>query len=79
MIVRQVVKMSWTIADLQVPIEDHAILLENGRIAVLTREPPAEVELISLPDGIALPGRRFARKLRARDGPWGVRKAVPRA
>ncbi len=56
---RLVIKTAWTIATLggrQVPIEDLAIVVEGGRIADLTRSPPADAQTIAVPGGIAVPG-----------------------
>jgi cytosine/adenosine deaminase-related metal-dependent hydrolase len=56
---RLVIKTAWTIATIgerQVPVENLAIVVEDGRIADLTRSPPADAETISLAQGIAVPG-----------------------
>ncbi|SDR64367.1 Cytosine/adenosine deaminase [Rhizobiales bacterium GAS113] len=56
---RLVIKTAWTIATIgerQVPVEGLAIVVEKGRIADLTRSPPADADTISLPQGIAMPG-----------------------
>ncbi|MFI5013246.1 MAG: amidohydrolase family protein [Hyphomicrobiales bacterium] len=56
---RLVIRTAWTIATLegrQVPLPDHAIVVEEGRIADVTRDPPADTEVIAVPGGIAVPG-----------------------
>ncbi|MBL8698268.1 MAG: amidohydrolase family protein [Alphaproteobacteria bacterium] len=56
---RIVIRTAWTIADVggrQVPLPEHAIVVEGDRIADVTREPPRDAETIDLPGGIACPG-----------------------
>jgi cytosine/adenosine deaminase-related metal-dependent hydrolase len=53
-----VVKAEWTIrtfADRQIPVRDHAVVIDGERIVDVTREPPAW-PTIDVPGGIALPG-----------------------
>jgi cytosine/adenosine deaminase-related metal-dependent hydrolase len=56
---RLVIRADWTIVHMngrQVPVEGLLIVVEDGRIADLTREPPTEGETIAIPGGIAFPG-----------------------
>jgi cytosine/adenosine deaminase-related metal-dependent hydrolase len=56
---RLMIRADWTIVHTQgrhVPVEGLCIIIENGRIADLTREPPSEGETITVPGGIAFPG-----------------------
>ena len=56
---RQVIRTAWTIAfrnQRHVPQPGHAVVIEDGRIADVTREPPEDAERIEVPEGIALPG-----------------------
>jgi cytosine/adenosine deaminase-related metal-dependent hydrolase len=55
---RLIIRADWTIAHMngrQVPVEDLSLIVEDGCIADLTREPP-EGETIAIPGGIAFPG-----------------------
>ena len=55
---RLIIRADWTIVhrnDRQVPIEGVSIVVEDGRIADLTREPP-QGETIVVPGGVAFPG-----------------------
>jgi cytosine/adenosine deaminase-related metal-dependent hydrolase len=53
-----VIEAAWTIAtmDRQVPIENVAIVVEDGCIADLTRSPPADGDTVSVAGGIVVPG-----------------------
>ena len=56
---RLIIRADWTIVHMngrQVPVEGLVIVVEDGRIADLTREPPTEGETIAIPGGIAFPG-----------------------
>src|SRR5215207_7901120 len=56
---RLVIRADWTIVHMngrQVPVEGLVIVVEDGRIVDLTREPPTEGETIAIPGGIAFPG-----------------------
>jgi cytosine/adenosine deaminase-related metal-dependent hydrolase len=39
-----------------VALQGHAIVVEDGRIADLTRDPPEDAHTIAVPGGIAVPG-----------------------
>jgi cytosine/adenosine deaminase-related metal-dependent hydrolase len=57
--VRLVVRTEWTIrtaASRQVPVKDHAVVIEDGRIADITGDPPSDWQTIDVPGGIAFPG-----------------------
>jgi cytosine/adenosine deaminase-related metal-dependent hydrolase len=56
---RLVIETAWTIATIggrQIPLEDHAVVVESGRIVDVTRHPPEDAETIAVPGGIAAPG-----------------------
>lgn len=56
---RTVVKVEWVIRSLrdkQIPVKDQAVVIENGRIADVTSDPPTDAETIEIPGGIAFPG-----------------------
>jgi 5-methylthioadenosine/S-adenosylhomocysteine deaminase len=56
---RLVVKTDWTVAasaGRHVALQGHAIVVEDGRIADLTRDPPEDARTIAVPGGIAVPG-----------------------
>jgi 5-methylthioadenosine/S-adenosylhomocysteine deaminase len=56
---RLVVKAEWTIrcvADRQVPAKDLSIVIDNGRIVDVTRDPPSTWPTIDVAGGIAFPG-----------------------
>ncbi len=56
---RTVIKTEWTIRSLkdrQVPVKGQAVVIENGRIADVTADPPTDAETIEVPGGIAVPG-----------------------
>jgi cytosine/adenosine deaminase-related metal-dependent hydrolase len=56
---RLIVRADWTIVHRegwQVPTEGVAIVIEQGRIADVTHNPPSEGERIDMPGGIAFPG-----------------------
>jgi cytosine/adenosine deaminase-related metal-dependent hydrolase len=54
-----VVKAEWIIRSLkdkQIPVRDQAVVIENGRIADITADAPADAETIEVPGGIVVPG-----------------------
>lgn len=56
---RTVVKAEWVIRSLkdkQIPVQGQAVVIENGRIADVTAEPPADASTIEVPGGIVFPG-----------------------
>ncbi len=56
---RLVVRTEWTIRTVgnrQVPVKDHALVIEDGRIADIVRDPPSDWQTIDIPGGIAFPG-----------------------
>lgn len=58
-VTRLVIRTAWTIAwrkGRHVPLEDHALVVETGRIVDVTPTPPEDAETIAIPDGIAFPG-----------------------
>jgi cytosine/adenosine deaminase-related metal-dependent hydrolase len=57
--VRLVVRTEWTIRTVggrQVPMKDQAVVVEDGRIADVTADPPSGWQSIDVPGGIAFPG-----------------------
>ena len=56
---RLVVRTEWTIRTIgsrQVPVKDQAVVIEDGRIADVTPDPPSAWQSIEVPGGIAFPG-----------------------
>lgn len=56
---RLVVKGEWVIRSLggrQVPVRDHAVVIEDRRIDDITTTPPADAETIDIPGAIVCPG-----------------------
>jgi cytosine/adenosine deaminase-related metal-dependent hydrolase len=56
---RTVVRGEWIVQSLkgrQIPVQGRAVVIENGRIADITAEPPTDAETIDVPGGIVLPG-----------------------
>lgn len=56
---RRVIKAEWVIRTVngrQVPVRDHAIVIEDNRIADVTTTPPTDCETIDVPGGVAFPG-----------------------
>jgi cytosine/adenosine deaminase-related metal-dependent hydrolase len=56
---RLVVKGEWVIrasGGRQVPVRDHAVVIEAGRIADVTAAPPMDAEVIDIPGAIVCPG-----------------------
>jgi cytosine/adenosine deaminase-related metal-dependent hydrolase len=56
---RIVVKGKWTIRSLkdkQIPLKSLAVVIDNGRIADVTADPPTDCETIDVPGGIIFPG-----------------------
>ena len=56
---RTVVKAEWIIRSLQdkqIPVRDQAVVIEDGRIADITADAPADAEAIEIPGGIVVPG-----------------------
>ena len=56
---RLIIRAEWTIVHTQgrhVPVEGLCIVVEDGRIADLTQEPPSDGDTIEVPGGIAFPG-----------------------
>ena len=56
---RLIIRAEWTIVHTQgrqVPVEGVCIVVEDGRVADLTKVPPSDGETIEVPGGIAFPG-----------------------
>jgi 5-methylthioadenosine/S-adenosylhomocysteine deaminase len=56
---RLIIRARWTIVherDRQVPMEGVSVLVEGGRVVDVTRDPPADGDVIDIPGGIAFPG-----------------------
>ncbi len=56
---RLVLRTAWTIAwqnGRHVPLPGHAVVVEDGRIADVTTDPPLDAETIAVANGIAFPG-----------------------
>ena len=56
---RTVVKAEWisrSLQDKQISVRDQAVVIENGRVADITADAPADAEAIDIPDGVVVPG-----------------------